>query len=229
MLKYKQNRRFSSPMLLLWGTFYFNFLLNLRQSPYFSRVHRVEAINLSPLPLFYDFDITFDYKVMNLYKDWYWFNDHKTQARAVLHSETVRFLSVLTLRVPSTLVTTRWHLLGLYDDNQIPLFSPVYGVVSIVKYLEAREILRLLHGIPGVSQMLLICDFLHWCYLLGYLNLKMLMFNKLVQLHSHVLNIVSNTMKLWLYRYADRWNAQLKNLWTDNVLSNWRSTSYRGR
>jgi hypothetical protein len=55
LIKSDQSRRFSIPMLLLWGTFHviFMFLLNLRESKYFSRILGVETVNLSPLSVFY--------------------------------------------------------------------------------------------------------------------------------------------------------------------------------
>jgi hypothetical protein len=42
-------------MLFLWRTFHviFDFQLGLGLSHYFSRIHGVETVNLSPLPLFY--------------------------------------------------------------------------------------------------------------------------------------------------------------------------------
>jgi hypothetical protein len=41
----------------------------------------------------------------------------------------------------------------------------------------------------------------------------------------------SNLIKpiILIHSFADRWNDLWKNLWTDNVLSNWRNTLYRGR
>jgi hypothetical protein len=97
----------------------FNFLLNLRQSHYFSRINGVENVNLSPLSLFYALPNAHSFLENISLRELYWFS----------YSTHLKFVCLINISY-----VNHWHLI-----NQNHMFKSVLHHSAASWHLKCKQ------------------------------------------------------------------------------------------